>query len=375
LRVAALENLDATNAPDRKARNRAAAAVEKAIKKEESPRVRIAALGFLYRLGTARALDRVLVGIVDPAPPVREWVRALVRDRPDTRLHEAVIRAMKEDSSWRFRASMVDLLLEGRWSTTRRALVDALDDKHVAVSARAAEALERLTGRSFGTDRRKWIAHFEDEAAKRAREKGRTVAPRPEKIDVSDKPLRGLTPLLYTIPVREKSLVFVVDMSSSMHKTSRSSHFTELIEAIFGLPSDAKFNILCFDQRLFFFAKAKSLVPATTANKAAAERWIHGLPAGERTDVMQSVTTGLAMLREALRRDPKGRAEIFILTDGRETVKTTSVTRVEAAYRRLPTERCRIHVVALGRKSSPRTPWSAATRSNTSPRRATSSAW
>ena len=176
MRVAALGALAIEAGLDRKQRNRAAAAVEKALKKETHPGVRIAALEFLYRLGTDRAFDRLLVGIVDPRKKVRAWVRALVRDKPDKRLHDAVLRAMREDASWKFRARMIDLLIEARWSTTRRAIVDALGDEHAAVRARAAEALERLTGKAYGTDRDLWLKHFRKEAEAVQREEGRTYA-------------------------------------------------------------------------------------------------------------------------------------------------------------------------------------------------------
>ncbi len=352
-RAVAIRSLVFDATMDRKARNKGAAAIEKALKQETHPTPRIAALELLYRLGTDRALDRLLVGIVDRNEPVREWVRGLVRDRPDPRLHDAVIRTMREDSSWKFRAMMVDLLLEARWSTTRRALVDALSDEHPAVQARAAEALERLTGAAYGVDKDKWLAHFRKEADAAHKEHGRTYAAKPEKIEIKSGPITGLVPTLYTIPIRDKNIVFVVDMSSSMHKTSRSSHFVELRQAIFRLPSDVSFNILCFDQRLFFFAKARELVPATTTNKAAAERWLQDLPAGQRTDVFQSIVTGLAMIKEALVKNPKGRAELFVLSDGRETVKTTSLDRVEAMYQKLPAARCRVHFIALGRGGTP----------------------
>ena len=173
------------------------------------------------------------------------------------------------------------------------------------------------------------------------------------KVTLHEGPVRGITPTLYGIPVIEKRAVFVVDMSSSMHKTARSSHFEELKQAIFGLPGDVQFNVLCFDQRLFFFAEAKSLVPASTDTKAAFERWIDDLPAGEKTDVNRSVAAGLAMLKEALAADAEVKGELFLLTDGQETAKTTSPGIVEAQYAKLPQDRCRVHVISLGRHGTP----------------------
>ena len=358
-RVVGLRGVQVLPDADRRERNRAAAAIEKGLKREASPQVRVAALDLLLELGTERALDRVIVGVLDREELVREHVNTIVRLRAHPRLKEAIVRAMKEDSSWRFRASMVDLLLVGRREWSRRPLMDALEDEHEAVAARAAEALYRLTGRPYGRDREKWLLYFREEEGKLARqspEERRTYAGGRRKVELKEGPVRGLHPSLYTIPILRKRVVFVVDMSNSMHKASRSSHFAELKRALFGLPSDVRFNVLCFDQRLFFFtgaSRAKDLVPATTEQKALCERWINDLPAGEKTDVNRSVAAGLAMLKEALAEDPLSKAELFILTDGRETARTTSLKAVEAQYRKLPRNRCQIHVVSLGRRGTP----------------------
>lgn len=358
-RVVGLQGVHVSPDADTRARNRAAAAVEKGLRKEAAPRVRMAALDLLVELGTERALDRVVVGVLDRDEAVREHVNAIVRLRAHPRLRDAIVRAMKQDASWRFRAAMVDLLLVGRREWSRRPLMDALLDEHPAVVSRAAEALYRLTGRPHGCDREKWLAYFAEEEKRLARqspEERRTYAGGRRKVELEEGPVRGLHPSLYTIPILRKRVVFVVDMSNSMHKVARSSHFTELKRALFGLPSDVRFNILCFDQRMFFFTgagRAKELVAATTANKALCERWINDLPAGERTDVNRSVAAGLAMLREALVRDPQCKAELFILTDGRETARTTSRKVVEAQYRKLPQNRCQVHVVSLGGRGTP----------------------
>lgn len=339
---------------DRKERNRAAAAVEKALKKEPAPDVRKAALDLLLALRTERSLDRLIVGVLDRDEAVVAHVHAIVRDHADPALHRAIVRALKEDASWRFRASMVDLLLTGAREAALPPLRAALADPHPGVAARAAEALERLTSQAFGLDEAKWREYFASRKPKESKPgERRTTAEQRKVEDVYEGPIRGLLPTLYTVPIVRKRVIFVVDMSSSMHKTSRSSHFTELKRAIFGLPSDVFFNVLCFDQRMFFFTKAKSLAPATSANKAAVERWMNDLPAGQRTDVHQSVAAGLAMLHEALKADAAAQAELFILTDGHETAKTTSLRVVEAQYQRLPRDRCRVHLVALGRQGTP----------------------
>ncbi|MHC4225072.1 MAG: hypothetical protein ACYSUN_13860, partial [Planctomycetota bacterium] len=92
---------------DRKQRNAAAAAIEKSLKKEGDPTVRRAAIDFLLALRTDRSLDRVVAGAVDRYDDVRQHVRFLVRDHADPAFHDAIVRGLEEDSSWRFRAAMV----------------------------------------------------------------------------------------------------------------------------------------------------------------------------------------------------------------------------------------------------------------------------
>lgn len=342
---------------DRKERNRAAAAVSKGLAGEASPSVRRVAMDLLLALRTERSLDRLVVGVLDRAEEVRAHVHGIVRDHADPALHDAIVRALKHDASWRLRAAMVDLLLSGARESAKRPLLKALGDEHPAVAARAAEVLERLTGRAFGFDRAKWEAHFESSRPKpKPGERKETVTvadPHRKVAKLKEGPILGLVPTLYTVPIRTKRVVFVVDMSSSMQQGVRSQHFVELKSALFRLASDVHFNVLCFDERLFFFTKARSLVPATIENKAGAERWINDLPAGGSTDVNRSVMTGLAMLNEALIKNPEQEAELFLLTDGRETKKTTSLNAIERQFQKLPTDRCKVHVISLGKKGTP----------------------
>ena len=157
-----------------------------------------------------------------------------------------------------------------------------------------------MTGQPLGVDGEKWRQYFADVAKNQPNKFKRTgetvtVAQSHRKIEGYKGPIRGLRPRLYTIPILRKQVLFVVDMSGSMKKGSRSSHLTKLKEAIYGMPSDCRFNVLCFDQRLFFYAKAKSLVPATTANKDDLARWIDALPAGQHP-----LPTGLGSWRGSI---------------------------------------------------------------------------
>lgn len=338
---------------DRKERNRAAAEVEKGLKGENVPAVRMAAFDLLFALGTERSLDRLVAGALDPSEEAREHVARIVRGHAAPGLHEAIVRALKEDASWRMRAAMVDLLLAGARERCRRALLEALGDEHPGVRARAAEALFRLTGQPLGADPEKWEAYFGKAPEPPPQGGERKTSAEDRVVKVHEGPVRGICPMLYTVPVIEKAVIFVVDMSSSMARTARSEHFQELKQALFSLPSDVRFNILCFDERRFFFAKAKSLVPATTDAKAEAERWLNDLPAGGKTDVNAAVAAGLAMLNEALAADAEARAELFLLTDGQETVASTAKSAVERQFEKLPEGRCRVHLIALGRGGTP----------------------
>jgi len=338
-------------ASDASERNRAAAAVEKGVRDEPAPDVRGAALDLLLALGTERALDRLVAAALDPSAEVRAHLKGLLRDRGDAELHGAVARALREDASWRMRAAMAELALASARPGDVPPLLDALLDPHPAVAAAAAEALERLTGKAHGTDAAAWRRHFEEEAKKAPPtppDETRTVADRPREVKLYEGPIRGLVPTLFTLPVTAKRVLLVVDISSSTREGARQGPLDEVKRALFGLPSDVQVNLLCFDQRQFFFASAKSLAPCDLWGKAEMERWVDNLPAGEKTDVTRSVAAGLAMLREALRDGASGDAELFILTDGRETVTSMPPEALEAQFERLPPGRCRVHVVGLG---------------------------
>jgi len=358
-RVEMLRAAQATiQSADRKLRNKAARGIEKALKKEPHPDVRIAAADFLLALRTERSLDRLVAMVLDRNERVAGHVDDIVRNHADPMLFKTIVRTLEEDESWRFRAAMVDLLVAGSRERGKAVLLRTLADKHPGVSARAAEGLERMTGQPLGIDAVRWRAYFAQVAREKPSKYTRTgetrsVADSHRKVQQYKGPIRGLAPRLYTVPIRRKKLIFVVDMSGSMGKGRRATHFGKLKEAIQGLPSDCAFNVLCFDQRLFFFAKAKSLVLATTRNKDEVGRWIEALPAGQKTDVNKSVVTGLAMLKEALAASESATAELFILTDGRETAKTTSLRMVQAQYARLPADRCAVHVISLGRGGTP----------------------
>jgi len=339
-----------------KERSAAAGAVERGMREEVAAFVRIAATELLFDLRCARASDRFLLAALDPDPVVRAFVRRTVKERADERTHAAIASSLANDESWRYRATLVDLCRASGRPAAVESLLGALSDGHPAVASAAAEALECLTGGTFGTDEAKWRAHLEALRAARAPakpdEETRTSAGE-HRFEERRKPIEGVVPTLFTIPIRCKLSLFVVDMSASLRKGARSAHLVELKRALFGLPSDVSFNVLCFDQRLFFFASAKSLSPATLATKAELEKWLDTLPAGDRTDVRRSLVTGIAMLKEALDRDPSATAELFVLTDGVETVQTLTDAQVEAQFERLPAGRCRIHVVGLGQKGTP----------------------
>ncbi|MCZ6573556.1 MAG: hypothetical protein O7C98_10375 [Planctomycetota bacterium] len=336
---------------DKRERNRAASKLGRALKSEVHPDVKRGLMDFLLALRTERALDRLILAALDPDPEMQRYLRELIRDRADPAFFRAVRRALKEDASWRFRVAMVQLLLSGARERGRQPLVAALGDEHPAVAAAAAEALERMTGQAHGLDAAAWRKYFGSLEAPEpvAPHESRTTDQGVRKVTLYEGPIRGLVPTLYTIPIRSKLVLFVVDMSSSLRSGSRTVHFDELKRALFLLPSDVRFNVLVFDQRLFFFGRAKGLVAATPAAKAEVQRWLDGLPAGQHTDLNRSMASGLAMLREALEQNPKSEAELFVLTDGRETVKTMPFAAVRSQFDRLPKKRCLIHVVQLGK--------------------------
>ncbi len=106
-----------------------------------------------------------------------------------------------------------------------------------------------------------------------------------------------------------KSFVYVVDCSGSMYGQRFRRAKEELVRSIGKLSPEQKFFVYFFNDRTFplFDPKpAKTMIPATPANRQRASAWI-------RSREPESTTDPLYALQQALELKPE---VIFLLTDG-----------------------------------------------------------
>lgn len=139
----------------------------------------------------------------------------------------------------------------------------------------------------------------------------------------------------FQIPVEGRSVVFVIDRSSSMSLQGRwTAARRELLASLDRLPATARFQILVFNSRVepFRLAGADCLVPATAENKARAAAFLQSLPP-------EGGTAHLPAFRSALALEPD---QVFFLTDA-DDLKAEEVRLVTQLNR----GRTAIHTVEM----------------------------
>ena len=88
-------------------------------------------------------------------------------------------------------------------------------------------------------------------------------------------------PSYYGLPIQARRIVFVVDISGSMHGPRLAASERELNKTIDSLPEDASFSIVAFNNQVMVWKK--NLVPATLASKQSAQQYVYNLrPAAGR---------------------------------------------------------------------------------------------
>jgi len=171
---------------------------------------------------------------------------------------------------------------------------------------RISRSLERLTGRSLGSEPGRWQRWWEKEGAS---------------FEISDatssgeeRPAQGLTSSsFYGLPIHADSLVFAIDTSDSMKQPAGGAGGEsrievakrELTKALESLPADKSIELVNFGSHAWSWKG--ELVAAKAKNKQSAIRHVASLDLTWGTEIY-------AALREAFR-DP-GADTILFLTDG-----------------------------------------------------------
>jgi uncharacterized protein YegL len=126
-------------------------------------------------------------------------------------------------------------------------------------------------------------------------------------------PLRPLTrpeatgPSFMGVPLRQRSVAFLVDRSGSMAGFRLEKLKAELDAAVDSLPSDAKFTIAAFSTDTTFLPGGeRTLLPVTNASREAASDWIKTLAAEGGTRAAEGLERLVGVAP----------SEIVLLTDG-----------------------------------------------------------
>jgi Mg-chelatase subunit ChlD len=225
------------------------------------------------------------------------------------------------------------------------------------VVAAAAEALEAISGETLGYEVARWKQWHSKWLAERPKDAGPSVAPDAPGEEPVRRPVRGLVPRFYGLPLAAKDLVFVVDVSGSVGSGGIERAKQELADAVERLPSDVRVAALFFSETVSTWRDG-ALEPATPANKEDLRKFLRGIAPGKRTDVFTPLNAGLAIVDRRVR-EKTASGETFltpvamvVVSDGEGNVQATPPRIVADRLERLDPTRTVVHAVVLGSKDS-----------------------
>lgn len=258
-----------------------------------------------------------------------------------------------------FRSAVLDAVMSTRDREAVGFLVQQLDQLSGQSESATIDYLERVTGKSFGTDAETWLDWW-TRHGDNFEFASRSTFPRDESsVDSSS------SASFFGVPITAARVVFVVDRSHSMSepldliptrteaeyvvaKAMAAAHSRtrlhrakqELSAAIKRLDPAMQFNIVVFDGRVAVWQKG--LVDATLPNKAAAYRFIASITPGDHTAWYDA-------LQAAFEIDDNVEAILF-LTDGEPTVgKIVSAKDiVQAVTTENEFRNIAVHTIGLG---------------------------
>ncbi|MHC4472354.1 MAG: HEAT repeat domain-containing protein, partial [Planctomycetota bacterium] len=255
-----------------------------------------------------------------------------LRERKDAETVKAIVPCLDHEV-WVVQSAAADALAEIASKKAIRPLIEAIARTEGRVQDDINEALKKLTGENYPPDYERWKQWYEEHRSELEEEEAKPLAKGKKK-----KGEEGGSHY-YGIETRSKRIVYVIDISGSMNKEIRGGKtFTpeegkkplpsgpkieiaksELKSAIRGLPDDAYFNIITFNQIVKRWEK--EMLKATQKNKNKAYLFIRKLKAAGST-----YTYGA--LKEAFRLAGMGARDasydslvdtIFLLSDGAPT--------------------------------------------------------
>jgi HEAT repeat protein len=224
--------------------------------------VREAALRALASAGTMKCTLRVIRALNDPKPEVKEAAAAALAENPDVRAVVPLVRLLM----------FKDLRLHGAVLT----------------------ALWRITGKRYMKESQ-WHAWLKE------------VGPYPE-TDPNPDATPPAPASFLDIPLWSKSVIFLVDSSSSMQRDGKIKEAKQLIQkSIVQLPEETRFNVIFFGSSVRGFSQTK-FPKASVHTKQKALNWLDRvrLPKTGRTNFYLALVT-------VLRNKPD---DVIVISDG-----------------------------------------------------------
>jgi hypothetical protein len=161
----------------------------------------------------------------------------------------------------------------------------------------------------------------------------------------------GTVASFYGVPIHSDRVCFVLDRSSSMEavdprskgkRTRLQAAAAELLAGVGRLKPNARVNVVFFDTAVVSWKK--SLVPLTSANRAALKKHVEAQKPGTRTNLYDALALALGY---------KSVDTVFLLSDGMPNEgQYQHPDDILLALRHLnQTRRIAIHTVAIGTDS------------------------
>ncbi len=319
----------------------AAGAIEKLV---DSPSEEVAAqaVATLAALGVDSGKDKVLALLKKSRTNVNQAVRLLMglAETPSPGTAAILVQASR-DFPGPIAVAALSLLGKVKGDAALQRLLEALEDKDVAVKTAAVKGLQqyqdkrvitallafmgkedgrlkgeaykylvKVTGQNFGLEIEDWRKWWEIEKERfkfNAVDQGKKTQVRARDVDY------------YGIEIFSERVCFIIDCSSSMTAKARDAETKqestrialakkELVKAIEKFKAGVQINIIHFNSN--FASMAKQLTPLTPAGKSQAVKFVRGLGTGQGTNIFDS-------LSEAIKDERVD--TIFLLSDGAPT--------------------------------------------------------
>jgi len=226
-------------------------------------------------------------------------------DHPDRPLHYALSHAI------------VTQLADIRTPQATQQLLELLPQLDGQLKYEAIARLTRTTGKPFGSDVGAWSKWWAEAGGKLPQ-----AMSDPDDSLPRDLKWSPAVPKFFGMPVHAKRVLFVVDRSKSLLSTRDGKTRLETLQEEFTntlkrLPDDVSFDVIIFGDRVERWKS--TLVPADSANKAAAIQAIYSLSATGRTATFDALETGITL--------DENIEQVLFLTDGQPTAGKIIDTR------------------------------------------------